>query len=186
MLNPEFASFVDKAKDALFDSLALILGLEGEAAEEGIRFSWPTKSGSEKFTATPTTDVCYIRLSITNKPGTGFINTRYDGIDHQSLRASQDMHIAVRADYIFYGPNSMEHATRLYMMIHSQEAREILDSAHMAPIPHGDTPFPASELIDGNWYERHDAGIDFYTLIKYSGTINAISNAPEIVPVTNQ
>ena len=186
MLAPEFASFLEKAKDALFDSLALILGLEGAAAEAGIRFSWPTNSGSEKFTATPTTDVCYIRVSIIEKPGTGFINARYAGIDLQSLRASQDMHIALRADYIFYGPHAAEHAIRLYMMIHAQEAREILNSAHMAPIPNGEKPSPHSELIDGNWYERFDAGIDFYTLVKYSGTVDALMNAPDIVPAINQ
>jgi hypothetical protein len=186
MLAPEF-DFMEKVKDALFDSLALILGLEGDDAEKGIRFSWPSESGSEKFTATPTTDVCYIRVSVINtRPGTGYINARYEGIDSQSLQASQDMHIALRADYIFYGPHSFEHATRLYMMIHTQEAREILNSAHMAPIPHGETPTPMPELIDGNWYERHDAGIDYYMLVNYSGTVDGMVNTPEIVSVINE
>ena len=186
MLVPEFASLLEKAQDALFDSLALILGLEGNAAEEGIRFSWPTGSGTEVFTGTPTTDVCYIRVTMVNKPGTGYINARYEGIGAQSLQASQDMHLALRADYIFYGLNSLEHATRLYMMIHSPEVREILNSVHMAPIPHGESPTRMPELIDGNWYERADAGIDFYVLVNYGGKVDGMTHAPAIIPVINE
>lgn len=186
MLAPEFESLLEQAEDALFDSLALILGLDGEAAESGIRFSWPTQSGSEAFTATPTTDVCYIRVTLVDKPGTGYINARYEGIDAQSLQASQDMHLALRADYLFYGPNSLEHATRLYMMIHTPEAREILNRVHMAPIPHGEKPGRMPELEDGRWYERADVGIEYYVLVKYSGTMAAMLNAPDIVPVINE
>lgn len=186
MLAPEFGSLVEAVKDALFDSLALILGLEGDDAEAGIRFSWPVESGSEKFAATPTTDICYIRVTSSNRPGTGFINTSYEGIDAQSLYATKDMHVSIHVDYIFYGPHSAEHANRLYMMIHSDDARYILHNAHMAPIPHTETPTATHELIDGNWYERHDVGIDFYMVVKYSGTVDAMQSAPAIVTAINE
>lgn len=181
MATPETVSFVDRAKDAIFDSLAQILGLSGEDAEAGIRFSWPTGSGSEAFSATPTTDICYIRVSSDQKPANGYVNTSYEGIDDQSLRAQMDMHVTVRADYIFYGPNAHEHATRLYMMILAPAARMILAKAGMAPIPHSEIPNQLHELIDGRWYERYDAGIDFYMLVKYTETMEALIHAPSFV-----
>lgn len=185
-MTPEFANYMEKAKDAIFDSLALILGVTGDAAENMIHFSWPTASGSERFTAGPMDDICYIRMSQVNKPANGYINTRYEGIGNQSLLARKDMHLALRADYIFYGPHSAEYAVRLYMMIHTPEVRDILKQAHMAPIPHKDTPMYVPELVDGNWYERSDAGIDFYMLMQYSGTVEAMVNAPEIVIAQNE
>lgn len=188
---PQYNSFMETAKDAVFQSLAYILGYDleknPEIAEEAIRFSWPTGSGSQAFAATPTTDICYIRMTAVNKEGDGYINTNYSlGGSGKPLNTEMNMHISLRADYIFYGPNAHEHATRLYMMINSYEVRQILASASMAPIPHEELPTAMAELVDGNWYERFDAGINFYMLVRYNGTVNALLEAPDIVTEINE
>lgn len=181
---------MDLAKDAVFESLAYILGYDLEEdrseAEKSIRFSWPTGTGSQAFSATPTTDICYIRMSTTNKEGNGYVNTNFVPISNNALNSQMDMHIAIRADYIFYGPNAHEHATRLYLMMNTFEVRNILANAGMAPIPHEEMPSSMTEIVDGNWYERFDAGIDFYMLVKYSGTVNALLEAPDIVTEINE
>lgn len=73
MLTP-IKDYPEIAKDAVFDALAVIFGMTESQANRMFRFSWPSPNGSERFTAKPTTDVCYIRLTATSLSGTGYIN----------------------------------------------------------------------------------------------------------------
>lgn len=180
MLTP-LRDYHELAKDAIFDALQLILGLSDTQANKMIRFSWPTETGSERFTATPTTNVCYIRFTPSQLSQEGFINdsVNADGIERM------DTHRGLRAQFIFYGPNSMEYATRTRVGMNRADALSVLRQADMSYVPNRQMPVPMDELIDGNWYSRTDVSLDFYQLIVYTDTVPTIEVVPDIHITTN-
>lgn len=180
MLTPN-RDYQELAKDALFDALQLIFGLTETQANKMFRFSWPSPNGSEKFLATPTTDVCYIRLTANALSGEGYINDSVNAVGVERM----DTHRGLRAQMIFYGPHSNEYATRARVGFNRSDALNILKTADMSYVPNRDMPVPMDELIDGNWFSRTDVSLDFYQLIVYTGTVTLIESAPDIHIITN-
>lgn len=177
-MNPA-ADYMETAQDAIFDAFAAILGLTENQANDLIRYSWPDGK-SVKFSASPDDDLCYIRLSTFPKPATGHINVNASMVgDDMKLR--YDMHICLRADCVFYGPNAFDYANRVYIGAHDYKARAFLAPANMAAIPDEGLPERKQELVDGRWYTRYDVGINFYMLIAYQNDVDALTEAPNIV-----
>lgn len=180
MITPQ-ENYDELAKDALFDALREILGLTAARAEKMISFSWPSEDGSVRFTATPSTDVCYIRFTPYSLPNEGFINHSVeDGVERM------DTHIGLRAQFIFYGPHSLEYATRTRVGINRTDVRSLFKTASMAPIPNNQMPVSLDELIDGRWYKRTDISVDFYQLIVYTGEVSVMEEPPEIEIMTDE
>lgn len=178
MMTPQ-TNYHDLAQDALFDALKQIFGLTETNANKMFRFSWPTQSGSEKFPAKPTVDVCYIRLTGYELPMVGYVNHNYSSSkDGGSER--MDTHRGLRVQLIFYGPHSMEYATRARVGFDRDDAASVLRAANMSYVPNRQMPVSMDELIDGNWFSRTDVSLDFYQLIVYTGTVPLIESVPDI------
>ena len=188
MLTPE-RDYDAIAKDAIFDALALILGLNETQANKMIRFSWPSETGSERFTATPTTNVCYIRFTATQLSSEGYVNDNVSSyIDKDGAVVGverMDTHRGVRAQFIFYGPKSMDNALRIRVGMNRADANVILRDADMSYVPNRQMPVSMDELIDGNWFSRADVSLDFYQLIVYTDTVPLIGSVPDIHIIPN-
>ena len=187
MLAPE-RDYHELAKDAIFDALSLILGLSEAQANKMIRFSWPSDTGSERFTATPTTNVCYIRFTASQLSSEGYVNQNYMAVTANGETVyveRMDTHRGLRAQLIFYGPNSMEYATRVRVGMNRAESAEILRKADMSYVPNRQMPVSMDELIDGNWFSRTDVSLDYYQLIVYTDTVPIIESVPDIHITSN-
>ena len=181
MITPQ-KDYENLAKDALFDAVQSILGLTDAQANKMIQFSWPDESGSNRFNATPYDDVCYIRLTPYPVQNEGYINQSVDADGVERL----DTHRGLRAQFIWYGPNSLDYATRIRVGIARADIQYLYDKADMAPIPNRQMPTNFNELIDGRWYERTDISIDFYQLIVYTGEVPTMEEPPEIETLTDE
>lgn len=186
MIVPEVSSFIESAKDCVFDCVKEILGLTDAQANKMIRFSWPTSAGSNKFAATPTTDVLYVRMeTIPNAPGTGYLNGSYaPGSKEGTVLKSINTHIMLRVTFIFYGPHGNEYANRLYVGFQCPEILDIMEPYNMATIPFSGMPTPIPELVDGNWYERNDISVPMYMEIQYAQELDELS-PPVIITKQN-
>lgn len=187
MLTPA-TDYQELAKDAIFDALQLIFGLTDTQANKMFRFAWPSPNGSEKFSAGPTTDICYIRFAPSTLSGEGYVNDSVSSVIIKGVETGverMDMHRAVRAQLVFYGPHSTEYATRARMGMNRSDAMEVLRVADMSYVPNRDMPVGMDELIDGNWFSRTDVSLDFYQLIVYTGTVGLIEHVPDIHITTN-
>jgi len=178
MLTP-IKDYPEIAKDAIFDALTLIFGLTETQANKMFRFSWPSPNGSEKFTAKPTTDVCYIRLTPNSLSGEGYINDTVSLGDNGGVER-MDTHSGLRAQLIFYGPHSAENAMRARVGFNRTDALSVLKTADMSYVPNRSMPVSMDELIDGNWFSRNDVSLDFYQLIVYTGAVGLIEHVPDI------
>ena len=171
--------YMTAAQDAIFDAFAAILGLNEAQANALIRYSWPDGE-SVKFDASPKDDLCYIRLSTFPKPAAGHLNVK-NFMEGDAMKQRVDMHICLRADCIFYGPNSFDYSNRVFAGVHLHQAKKHLKPANMAAIPDEGLPERHQELVDGLWYTRYDVGINFYMLVAYQNDVDALTEAPNIV-----
>lgn len=127
-----------------------------------IRIGWPPV-GAPAWGRTD--DVGFIYISRDDDPYTRIRDVKYSNpqADSQNMATS---YVAVnRINWIFYGPNSSDHALAIWEQILSPEIQEMLDQNNLSIIPNIPLPVRAPEPWVGQWWDRCDFYIRFYEAV---------------------
>lgn len=169
-------------QDAIYESLRLALGLTEEEAVKMIRYSMPDGESQPFNDLKPDENRCYIRISSITLGGMG-------GRDrlHENNKVSGGLTKTVQvldglsAMLMFYGPKAVQYAERAYVLMHEDEARQVLREARLAIVVGGPMPVYLPELVNGNWVTRCDLDVRLYRMIEYRAEVPAIEVGPDII-----
>lgn len=125
------------------------------------RWSWPTQ-GAPAFKVSD--DVAFLKLYDIEGTLTGQREDSYSqnsGISNMATGYTR----VLRLDFIFYGPESWENATKVRNQIYWQENHDVLALSNLYLIPKFEPPRRVPELWQGQWYERSDLSMTFNELV---------------------
>jgi hypothetical protein len=124
-----------------------------------IRIGWPPV-GAPAWGRTD--DVGFIYVSRDDDPYARIRDVKYSNPQPDSQNRAMSYVAVNRINWIFYGPNSSDHALSIWEQILSPEIQEMLDQNNLSIIPNIPLPVRAPEPWVGQWWDRCDFYIRFY------------------------
>lgn len=175
--------YYNATQDAIFDAVALCLGLDEAGANAMIRFTTPSGLSQSFEELKPEENRCYIRMGTTPLGGAWGRDRVYQHVNSGDELIDKTVTVmdGLSAMLMFYGPKASTNAERVGVMIMEDEVRHRLLADELAPVDLGTAPVWIPELVNGNWVSRCDLELRFYRLMEYQSKVQAIEELPDIV-----
>ena len=159
--------------NTLFQTLVMtMIGLDPAVSTSAyaVRISWPT-GGAPSWKNTE--DICFLRIV---EKDDEYNRQREAKFDAARLNQITTYTRVIEVSFVFYGPNSFDHAQTVRDQIFYQKNHDTLALQNIYLIPDIHSPKRAPELFQGNWWERTDMSMDFNELIVRNSALNSATS----------
>ena len=158
---------------------ALALGITGAPnQQEQVRVAWQVQG--QPFQDV-TTDICYVFLT---ERGGDYDRMRSEVRGKQSGTTIPLVQYYTRiweCRWMFYGPNSFDHARLVRSSIFTDYFRWQLQPFSLYAVAPFDAPARIPEVVNGQWFDRSDMRGLLYEQVAETRSVNSVASVPVVV-----
>lgn len=162
---------------------AQALGITGTMNQQSqVRVAWQTQGQPFEDVST---DICYIFMI---ERGGEYDRQRNELFGTQTATQIPLIQTYTRiweCRWMFYGPNSFDHARLMRSAIFTDYFRWQLRPFSMYPVAPFDNPLRVPEVINGQWFNRSDMRGLIYEQVTETRTVNLVASVPVVVNDAN-
>jgi hypothetical protein len=122
-------------------------------------------------------DIAFIRVGELDDAFGELRDRVYGELDADFARETTAYTRILDVHWIFYGPDSFDHAFRIRNRLYNEQYRQLLNDHQIFVIPRVPAPRRMPEMFAGQWWERTDLSAMFNELVKTDQKVAYLKSA---------